>query len=154
VRLAVGAVIATLASGAALAQTPGSFTCGSFKAVSWRTSSANGPITHWTVERGPDKTTEMGVLRSAPRFECLDNAVLMLEVTFAAGNGTFAVYFPDGNDLAYGRQQIDRRGNRYVLPIQAKARIAPAFRAAFDYHCKLDMPIDPIAPATRADCLF
>jgi len=154
VRLAVGAVIATLASGAALAQTPDSFTCGSFKAVSWRTSSANGPITHWTVERGPDKTTEMGVLRSAPRFECLDNAVLMLEVTFAAGNGTFAVYFPDGNDLAYGRQQIDRRGNRYVLPIQAKARIAPAFRAAFDYHCKLDMPIDPIAPATRADCLF
>ena len=153
-RLAVGAVIATLASGAALAQTPDSFTCGSFKAVSWRTSSANGPITHWTVERGPDKTTEMGVLRSAPRFECLDNAVLMLEVTFAAGNGTFAVYFPDGNDLAYGRQQIDRRGNRYVLPIQAKARIAPAFRAAFDYHCKLDMPIDPIAPATRADCLF
>ena len=106
-RLAVGAVIATLASGAALAQTPDSFTCGSFKAVSWRTSSANGPITHWTVERGPDKTTEMGVLRSAPRFECLDNAVLMLEVTFAAGNGTFAVYFPDGNDLAYGRQQID-----------------------------------------------
>jgi len=154
VRLAVAAVIATLASGAALAQTPDSFTCGSFKAVSWRTSSANGPITHWTVERGPDKTTEMGVLRSAPRFECLDNAVLMLEVTFAAGNGTFAVYFPDGNDLAYGRQQIDRRGNRYVLPIQAKARIAPAFRAAFDYHCKLDMPIDPIAPATRADCLF
>ena len=153
-RLAVGAVIATLASGAALAQTPDSFTCGSFKAVSWRTSSANGPITHWTVERGPDKTTEMGVLRSAPRFECLDNAVLMLEVTFAAGNGTFAVYFPDGNDLAYGRQQIDRRGNRYVLPIQAKTRIAPAFRAAFDYHCKLDMPIDPIAPATRADCLF
>ena len=28
------------------------------------------------------------------------------------------------------------------------------FRAAFDYHCRLDMPADPIQPAMRADCLF
>ena len=42
----------------------------------------------------------------------------------------------------------------YVLPIQAKARIAPAFQAAFDYHCKMDMPLSPISPGSRADCLF
>ena len=75
----------------------------------------------WTVARGAEKTTEKGVLRGAPDFECLDNAALMVEVTFATGSGTFAVYFPDGTDLTYGRQQIERRGNRYVLPIQAKA---------------------------------
>ena len=54
----------------------------------------------------------------------------------------------------YGRQQIDRRGTRFVLPIQAKARIAQPFRAAFDYHCRLNMPADPIPPAARADCIF
>ena len=37
---------------------------------------------------------------------------------------------------------------------QAKARIAPAFQAAFDYHCKMDMPLSPISPGSRADCLF
>jgi hypothetical protein len=51
-------------------------------------------------------------------------------------------------------QQIDRRGNRFVLPIQAKARMAVPFRAAFDYHCRLQMPAVPILPATRADCAF
>ena len=149
-RLVAGALIATLASGAALAQTADSLTCGSFKAEARR----DGQLTQWTVARGAEKTTEKGVLRGAPRFECLDNAALMVEVTFAAGSGTFAVYFPDGTDLTYGRQQIDRRGNRYVLPIQAKTRIAPAFQAAFDYHCKMDMPLYPIPAGARADCLF
>jgi hypothetical protein len=78
----------------------------------------------------------------------------MVEVTFATGSGTFAVYFPDGTDLTYSRQQIDRRGKRYVLPIQAKAHIAPAFQTAFDYHCKMDMPLNPIPAGSRADCVF
>jgi hypothetical protein len=63
-------------------------------------------------------------------------------------------YFPDGNNIAYGRQQIDRRGGRIVLPIQSKMRMAAPYRIAFDYHCKLDMPADPISPAARADCIF
>ena len=149
-RAIAGVLIATLASGHALAQTPDTFACGSFKAESRR----DGQLTRWTIARGPEKTTEQGQLRGAPRFECLDNAALVVEVTFAAGTGTFAVYFPDGTDLTYGRQQIDRRGNRYVLPIQAKTRIAPAFQAAFDYHCKMDMPLYPIPAGARADCLF
>jgi len=153
VRLFAGALIAALMSGDALGQTPDTFTCGTFKAETWRTSSASGPLTHWTVARGSEKTTEQGFLRIAPRFECLDKA-LILEVIFAAGNGTLSIYFPDGTDLTYGRQQIDRRNGRYVLPLQAKGRISPAFRAAFDYHCRLDMPMDPIPAAARADCLF
>jgi hypothetical protein len=150
VRLVTGVLIATLASGAAVAQTGDSFTCGSFKAESRR----DGQLTQWTVARGAEKTTEKGVLRGAPRFECLENAALLVEVTFATGSGTFAVYFPDGTDLTYSRQQIDRRGNRYVLPIQAKARIAPALQAAFDYHCKMDMPLSPIPPGSWADCVL
>jgi hypothetical protein len=150
VRLVIGALIATLASGAALAQTGESFACGSFKAESRR----DGQLTQWTVARGAEKTTEKGVLRGAPRFDCLGDAALVVEATFATGSGTLAVYFPDGTDLTYSRQQIERRGNRYVLPIQAKAKIAPAFQAAFDYHCKMDMPLSPIPPGSRADCVF
>jgi hypothetical protein len=59
---------------------------------------------------------------------------------------------PDGSDIGYGGQ-IVRRNNRFVLPIQAKARIDAKFRTAFDYRCRLEMPGDPIAPATRADCI-
>ena len=146
----VGVLIALLVPGAALAQTANTFTCGSFKAESRR----DGQQTQWTIARGAEKMTEKGVLRSAPRFECLDNAALMVEVTFATGSGTFAVYFPDGSDLTYSRQQIDHRGNRYILPVQAKAKIAPAFRAAFDYHCKMDMPLYPIPAGARAECVF
>jgi hypothetical protein len=153
VRLIAGALIAALVPGHAFAQTVDAFTCGSFQAQAWRTSSASGPLTHWTVARGSEKTTEQGLLRGAPRFECLDTT-LILEITFAAGNGTLSIYFPDGSDLTYGRQQVERRGGRYVLPIQAKLRISPAFRAAFDYHCRLEMPIDPIPASSRADCLF
>jgi len=77
-----------------------------------------------------------------------------MEFTSAAGHSVFEAYFPDGNTIGYGRQQIDRRGGRIVLPIQAKTRIAAPYRAAFDYHCKLNMPADPIQPAARADCIF
>jgi hypothetical protein len=77
-----------------------------------------------------------------------------MEFTSLAGHSFFEAYFADGTSIGYGRQQIDRRGSRFVLPIQAKTRIASPFRAAFDYHCRLDMPADPIQPAARADCVF
>ena len=32
----------------------------------------------------------------------------------------------------------------------AKARIAAAYRGAFDYHCKLNMPADPISRQEKA----
>jgi hypothetical protein len=125
-------------------------TCGALKAESSRTSSAS----QWTISGPSGKTTESGVLRSGPRFECVDGAILIVEFTSSAGHSVFGAYFPNGTNIDYGRQQIDRRGTRFVLPIQAKARIAPPYRAAFDYHCRLDMPADPIQPATRADCVF
>jgi hypothetical protein len=125
-------------------------TCGSLKADSSRTGSA----TQWTIAGPSGKTTETGVLKSGPRFECIDDAVLIVEFTSSAGYSVFGAYFPDGTTIDYGRQQIERRGTRYVLPIQAKTRIAAPYRAAFDYHCRLNMPADPIQPNTRADCLF
>ena len=148
-RWTAGVLIATLASGAAHGQPRNDLSCGSFKAEFRR----DGQLTQWTVARGAEKITEKGALRGEPRFECLANAALIVEVTFAAGSGTFAVYFPDGTDLTYGRSQVDHRGNRYVLPIQAKSKIAPAFQPAFDYHCKMDMPLNPIPPGSRADCV-
>lgn len=124
--------------------------CGTLKAESSRTSST----TQWTIAGPSGKTTETGVLRSGPRFECIDGAILVMEFTSSAGHSVFEAYFPDGTTIAYGRQQIDRRGGRIVLPIQAKKRIAAPYRAAFAYHCKLNMPADPIQPAARADCIF
>ena len=125
-------------------------TCGALKGESSRSSSTS----QWTISGPSGKTTETGVLRSGPRFECLDGAVLLMEFTSSAGHSVFEAYFPDGTNITYGRQQIDRRGGRVVLPVQAKKRIAAPYRAAFDYHCKLNMPADPIEPAARADCLF
>ena len=137
-------------AGQANGQTKSSLTCGTLKAESSRTS----PATQWTIAGPSGKTTESGVLRNGPRFECLDGVVLVLEFTSTAGHSVFEAYFPDGTNIAYGRQQIDRRGGRIVLPVQAKKRIAAPYRAAFDYHCKLDMPTDPIPAAARADCIF
>ena len=125
-------------------------TCGVLKAESART----GSTSNWTISGPSGKTTETGTLRSGPRFECLDGAILVVEFTSSAGHSFFDAYFADGTNIGYGRQQIDKRGNRFVLPIQAKARIAAPLRAAFDYHCRLDIPIDPIPPAARADCIF
>jgi hypothetical protein len=132
------------------AQTASALTCGVLKAETSRTSSTS----HWTISGPSGKTTETGVLRSGPRFECIEGAILVVEFTSSAGHSFFDAYFADGTNIGYGRQQIDRRGSRFVLPIQAKARIAPPFRAAFDYHCRLNMPADPIQPAARADCIF
>jgi hypothetical protein len=149
--LLLTAVLAEQAHGQAMSgPTTNALTCGTLKAESSRTSSTS----HWTISGPSGKTTETGVLRSGPRFECIDGAILIMEFTSSAGHSFFEAYFADGTNIGYGRQQIDRRGSRFVLPIQAKARIALPFRAAFDYHCRLDMPADPIQPATRADCVF
>jgi hypothetical protein len=131
-------------------QAVGALTCGVLKAESSRAASTS----RWTVSGPSGKTTETGVLRSGPRFECIEGAILVVEFTSTAGHSFFDAYFADGTNIGYGRQQIDRRGSRFVLPIQAKARIAAPFRAAFDYHCRLNMPADPIQPAARADCVF
>jgi hypothetical protein len=131
-------------------QAANALTCGDLKAESSRTSLTS----RWTISGPSGKTTETGALRSGPRFECVDGAILVVEFTSSVGHSVFNAYFPDGTDISYGRQQIDRRGARFVLPIQAKARIAPPYRGAFDYHCRLDMPADPIQPAARADCIF
>ena len=143
-------LLAACVAGQAYAQAPTSLTCGALKAE----SSKAGATSRWTISGPSGNTSETGVLRNGPRFECLDGAVVVVEFTSSAGHSLFTAYFPDGTDIAYGRQQIDHRGNRFVLPIQAKARIAQAFRAAFDYHCKLEMPADPILPATRGECAF
>ncbi len=129
---------------------PNALTCGTLKAESSRRSSTS----QWTISGPSGKTTETGVLRSGPRFECIDGAILILEFTSTAGHSFFEAHFADGTNIGYGRQQIDRRGGRFVLPIQARTRIASPFRAAFDYHCRLDMPADPIPPAARVDCIF
>jgi hypothetical protein len=145
------AVLATPALGQSVgSQSTPALTCGSLNAQSSRTASAS----QWTIAGPAGKITETGVLKSGPRFECIDGAILIVEFASSAGHSVFAAYFPDGTDISYGRQQIDRRGTRFVLPIQAKPRIAAPYRAAFDYHCRLDMPADPIPPAARTDCVF
>ena len=83
----------------------------------------------------------------------VDGKVLVVEFTSTAGHSFFEAYFADGTTIGYGRQQIDRKGSRFVLPVQAKARMAEPYRGLFDYHCKLNMPADPIPAAARADCV-
>lgn len=149
--LLLTAILAGEAHGqSASSPTPNALTCGPLSAESSRTSSSS----RWTISGPSGKTTETGVLRSGPRFECIDGAILVVEFTSSAGHSFFEAYFADGTNVGYGRQQVDRRSGRFVLPIQAKARIAAPYRAAFDYHCRLEMPADPIQPATRADCIF
>jgi hypothetical protein len=125
------------------------FTCGPFKAETKRTAAG----TQWTIARGSEKSSETAVLKSGPRFECLEGAVLAIEFTPSAGNDFVDLRFPDGNEIGYGGQ-IVRRNNRFVLPIQARPRIEAKYRAAFDYHCRFILPGDPIPEASRADCLF
>ncbi len=152
----VGVLLAAaILAGPAHGQSPpplaaSTMTCGTLKGESSRKHST----TQWTISGPAGKTTETGILKSGPRFECLDGAVLTLEFASTAGHGVFEAYFPDGSIISYGRQQIDRRGGRVVLPVQAKVRIGAPWRAAFDYHCRLDMPADPIPASARADCIF
>ena len=147
-RTAVAALLLAIVALPAHGQDTSTISCGVFKAESRRTASGM----QWTIARGADKSTENAVVKSGPRFECIDGAVLAVEFTTAA-NTFVGLHFPDGNEIGYGGQ-IVRRNNRFVLPIQAKARIDAKFRAAFDYHCRLEMPADPIPPAARADCVF
>src|SRR4029450_178450 len=105
-------------------------TCGTLKGESSRTASAS----QWTISGPSGKTTETGVLRSGPRFECVGGAIPGMAFTSTAGHSVFEAYFPDGTNIAYGRQQIDRRGGRIVLPIQAKMRMAGPYRRAVDCH--------------------
>ena len=107
-----------------------------------------------STDGGKTWAPPQNIAHRGPRLEGIDGAVLAVEFASSVGHSIFTAYFPDGTNIAYGRQQIDRRGARIVLPIQAKARIAAPYRAAFDYHCRLDMPADPIKPATRTDCIF
>ena len=152
----VGLLLLTMfLAGQAHAQAAGSpaanaVTCGNLKGESSKT----GATSRWTISGPSGNSTETGVLRSGPRFECVEGAILTMEFTSSAGHSIFEAYFPDGTNIAYGHQHIVRRGNRFVLPIQAKARIAQQFRAAFDYHCRLVMPGDPIHPDTRVDCVL
>ena len=109
--------------GPAQAQTAGSTTtgtppasglaCGALKAATSRT----GATSSWTISTPSEKTTESGSLRSGPRFECIDGAILVVEFTSSAGHSFFGAYFPDGMNIGYGRQQIERRGTRFVLPV-------------------------------------
>jgi hypothetical protein len=144
-------LLAAILAAPAYGQNASALTCGALTAESARISPASS---QWTISGPSGKTTETGVLRSGPRFACIDGAILVVEFTSTAGHSFFEAYFPDGTNIGYGRQQIDRRGGRFVLPIQAKARIAEPFRDAFDYHCRLDMPADPIQPTARGDCIF
>jgi hypothetical protein len=125
------------------------FTCGEFKAESRRV----GNETQWTIARGKERSSERAALKSGPVFDCVDGAVLAIEFTTSANNGFVDLRFPDGNEIGYGGQ-IVRRNKRFVLPIQARHRIEAKYRAAFDYHCRFDLPGDPIPAASRADCLF
>jgi hypothetical protein len=150
VRSAVAGLLLAIVALPSRGQDTSTIACGVFKAESRRTTSGM----QWTIAKGADKSTENAVLKSGPRFECIDGAVLAVEFTTSANNGFVDLHFPDGNEIGYSRQQVERRNNRFVLPIQARTRIDARFRAAFDYHCRFSLPGDPIADASRSDCLF
>ena len=133
----------------AWSQSVESFTCGAFKVDSWKAGNAS----HWTVARAGSKATETAVLRSGPRLVCLDGAVLAIEFVAKSGQSFLDLHFPDGANIGYGGQHLVRNG-RFVLPVQAKRRIEPRFQSAFDYHCRLEMPADPISPESRKDCVL
>ena len=150
-RVLLGALLLLAALPAAYAQTPGqtvsTFACGAFKTESWRTATGS----HWTITRASEKTTDSAVLKKGPRFECIGGAVLAVEFVPAHGPAFLDLYFPDGSDIGYGGQTFERNG-RFVVPVQARPRIPPEFRGLFDYHCRFELPADPIKPEERAFC--
>lgn len=115
----------------------------------WRT----GATSHWTIARGAEKSTENAVVKKGPRFSCVSGSVLAIEFVAASGQSFLDLHFPDGSNIGYGSQTLERNG-RYVLPIQARPRIPEAYRGAFDYHCRLEMPADPIPADVRRDCVL
>lgn len=146
---AVAGLLLAIVAVPAYGQTAEPFICGPFKVESKHV----GPETRWTIASGKEKSSEQAALKRGPVFECVDGAVLAIEFTTSAGHSFVDLRFPDGNEIGYGGQ-IARRNDRFVLPIQAKHRIDPKFRAAFDYHCRFNLPGDPIPEASRADCVF
>ena len=144
----IGVALALLLVTPAWGQTSRTFTCGAYKTQSWRTANTS----HWTIARAAEANTESAVLKKDPRFECIDGSVLAVEFVPANGLPFLDLYFPDGTNIGYGGQTYERNG-RFVLPIQARPRIPAAYRAAFDYHCRLVMPADPIPPESRKDCV-
>jgi hypothetical protein len=154
VRLGVALVLVVAAAGSARlgtawSQGVESFACGAFKVESRKVGNAS----HWTIAGVGTTATETAVLRSGPRLTCLDGAVLAIEFVAASGQSFLDLYFPDGANIGYGGQHLVRNG-RFVLPVQAKRRIEPRFQSAFDYHCRLEMPADPIKPESRKDCVL
>src|ERR1041385_7667156 len=90
-------VIAGQAHGQAASPPPATaLACGTLKGESSRTASTS----QWTISGPSGKTTETGALRSGPRFECIDGAVLVMEFTSSAGHSVFEAYFPDGTNIA------------------------------------------------------
>ena len=136
-------------AGTADAQTKVAFTCGSFTAEMWRTASTS----HWTITQGKESNTETAVLKKGPRFVCVGAGTLAIEFVAASGQSFLDLHFPDGTTIGYGGQHLERN-NRFILPIQARPRIPEAYRAAFDYHCRLEMPADPIPANVRKDCVL
>ena len=147
------ALLLVAAATPSLAQSPAppaktTFTCGAFTTESWRA----GTTTHWTIQRGKEKNTESANLRKGPRFECIAGAVLAVEFVASSGQPFLDLHFPDGANIGYGNQHMEKNG-RFIVPIQARARIPAAYRSAFDYHCRLEMPGDPIPADVRKDCV-
>lgn len=108
---------------------------------------------YWSIQRGNEKNTESAALKKGPRFECIGNGALAIEFVPASGQPFLDLHFPDGTNIGYGGQHLEKNG-RFILPIQARARIPALFRAAFDYHCRLEMPADPIPAENRKDCVL
>src|SRR5260370_13459487 len=77
------------------APTASALACGVLKAESSRDSSTS----QWTISAPSRKTTETGVLRSGPRSECIEGAILVIESTSTAGHSFFDAYFHDGPDI-------------------------------------------------------
>lgn len=143
----LSAFLVVLATSAA-AQT-GSLSCGSFTAESLQT----GATTQWTIVRGKEKAVESALLRSGPKFGCIANAALSVEYSSTTGHGVLELHFADGSVISYARQHVDKRGERWILPVQARRRISPPeLRAAFDYHCKFETHLDPITADARKEC--
>jgi len=118
-----------------VAQTASSLTCGVLKAILADASTSRDDL------RTLGEDHENGILRDGPRFDAIEGAIWSWS---SPRRGTSSsVLICRRHRYSYGRQQIDRRGSRFVLPIQAKARL-PAVRAAFRLSLSSQYPADPI----------
>src|SRR5262249_43847948 len=96
-----GLLLLAVLAAPALGQSAGTqattaLTCGTLKAESSRTASAS----QWTISGPSGKTTETGVLKSGPRFECLESAILVVGSPPAAGPSVFGLYPPAGPETS------------------------------------------------------